>query len=330
MLDLQARVHLDEVKRAGVDVQQELHGSGMRVAGGTRQRQRRLANLATLRVRQQWRRRSLDDLLVTALYRAVALEQMDQGTVPVPQDLDFDVARPGHEPLEVHRVVAEHGARFASRRLDERRQLARRFHHADAAPAAPPAGLHHEGIADARRELGDLPDGARQRRGRSQDRQAGAERQGPRRDLVPERAQDLFRRADEYESGARARRRELGPLGQKAVARVNGIDARPARHADDVVHVAVGLDRRAPGDDEIALVGGEAVERAAVLVGVDGDRPQLQLLGGADDADGDLAAVGDEQTSNASGPEGAAAAGREISHGRVTPAPPASSDRARR
>src|SRR5206468_3384486 len=186
-------------------------------------------NLATLRVRQQWRRRSLDDLLVTTLYRAVALEQMDQGTVPVPQDLDFDVARPGHEPLEVHRVVAEHGARFASRRLDERRQLARRFHHADAAPAAPPAGLHHEGIA---------------------------------------------------------------------VARVNGIDARPARHADDVVHVAVGLDRRAPGADEIALVGGEAVERAAVLVGVDGDRPQLQLLGGADDADGDLAAVGDEQTSN--------------------------------
>src|SRR5207249_7753753 len=63
------------------------------------------------------------------------------------------VARPGHELLEVHRVVAEHGARFASRRLDERRQLARRFHHADAAPAAPPPGLNHERSEEHTSEL---------------------------------------------------------------------------------------------------------------------------------------------------------------------------------
>jgi hypothetical protein len=86
-----------------------------------------------------------------------------------------------------------------------------------------------------------------------------------------------------------------GFRGEKAVARMDRVDARAARHADDVVHVEIGVDRGAAGADPIALVGGEAMPGGSILLGEDRDRPHLQLTGGAHDADGDLAAIGDEK-----------------------------------
>lgn len=47
--------------------------------------------------------------------------------------------------------------------------------------------------------------------------------------------------------------------------------------------------------DDIGLVGFLAVHAEAVLVAVDCDGLEGQLVGGAEDANGDLAAVGDEQ-----------------------------------
>ena len=49
-----------------------------------------------------------------------------------------------------------------------------------------------------------------------------------------------------------------------------------------------------PAPDLIALVGLEAVQRIFVLLGPDGDRLQAELVGGAEDADGDFGTVGDE------------------------------------
>ena len=45
------------------------------------------------------------------------------------------------------------------------------------------------------------------------------------------------------------------------------------------------------------LVGGPDMQRVGVRVAVDGDRLDAQLPTGADDADGDLAPIGDEQPS---------------------------------
>ena len=55
------------------------------------------------------RRRLLDQLLVAALDRAVALAEVDHVAVLVAQDLDLDVARPLDELLEVDARVAERG-----------------------------------------------------------------------------------------------------------------------------------------------------------------------------------------------------------------------------
>jgi len=114
---------------------------------------------------------------------------------------------------------------------------------------------------------------------------------------VPDKvgAQHVLARAHEGEAGAGARGGHLGLRGEKAVARMDRVDARAARHADDVVHVEIGVDRGAAGTDRIALVGGEAMPGGSILLGEDRDRPYLQLTGGAHDADGDLAAIGDEQ-----------------------------------
>ena len=69
---------------------------------------------------------------------------------------------------------------------------------------------------------------------------------------------------------------------------------------DDAVDVEVGADRLARLADAVGLVGLEAVQGEAVLVGVDGDGADAQLVGRAEDADGDLAAVGDQELANRS------------------------------
>ena len=46
--------------------------------------------------------------------------------------------------------------------------------------------------------------------------------------------------------------------------------------------------------DLVGLVGLEAVQRELVLLGPDRDRLDAELVGGAEHADGDLGAVGDE------------------------------------
>ena len=265
VLDLQARVGLDEVERAGLDVQQELDASGVRVAGGAPQRERRGAEPPSVGLAQEWRRRPLDDLLMAALHRAIPLEQVHQIAVQIAENLHLDVTRAPHELLDVHRVVAEGAGRFAPRRVHEGPELGRRRDDPDAAATAAVAGLEHEGIADGLRDGAGLAGIARQGAAPRQDRHARCLRQRARRDLVAERAHRLRRRAHEDEAGARARHGEVRALGEEAVARMDGVHPRPARHPDDRVDVEIGVDRRALGADEIALVRDEAMARAPIL-----------------------------------------------------------------
>ena len=65
------------------------------------------------------------------------------------------------------------------------------------------------------------------------------------------------------------------------------------RHVEQLGHVQIGLSRRRPAQRE-RLVGDPDVQRVPVRVGVDGDRAQTGVPAGAGDADGDLAAVGDQ------------------------------------
>src|SRR5205085_2976533 len=56
---------------------------------------------------QRRRGRLLDDLLMAALKGAVALEQVNDVSVPIPHDLDLDVSGTLQQLLQVNAAVAE-------------------------------------------------------------------------------------------------------------------------------------------------------------------------------------------------------------------------------
>ncbi len=113
--------------------------------------------------------------------------------------------------------------------------------------------------------------------------------------LVAELSEDFGARTDEGDAGFLTGAGERGVLRQKAVAGVDGVDVVLLGQRDEGGDVEVGADRFTGPADEVRLVGLEAVQGEAVLVGVDGDGANAEFVGGAKDADGDLAAVGGEQ-----------------------------------
>ena len=99
--------------------------------------------------------------------------------------------------------------------------------------------------------------------------------------------------SDEDDAGGLAGGGELGVLGKEAVAGVDGVGGVAAGGIEDVVDAEVAFGGGA-GADATGLVGEADVEGGAVGVGEDRDRGDGHFAEGADDADGDLAAIGDE------------------------------------
>ena len=122
MLDLQPRIHFHEVELL-LGIHQELDGARADVADGARRGDGRLRH-GRAHLRAQSRRRGLlDDLLMPALHRAVAIEQRDGLAVRIGKDLHLDVPRGRKVALEQQPVVAERGARQALRRFDRGRDF---------------------------------------------------------------------------------------------------------------------------------------------------------------------------------------------------------------
>src|SRR5436190_12159749 len=123
VLDLQARVHLEEVEVV-FRRDDELARAGVAIVDAPRRRHRRLGHPLPQLVRVARRRRLLDDFLMPPLDRAVALEEVDDVAARVTEDLEFDVARLLDVLLEEEAIVAEGLHRLAPRRLDLRAKLA--------------------------------------------------------------------------------------------------------------------------------------------------------------------------------------------------------------
>ena len=111
VLDLNTRVHFDEVERAGM-IDDKLDGSRIGVLrflcesdGGFAKR------LAFLKGKVR-RRGQFDELLSSPLQRAVAFPEVNDVAVIVGENLRFDVARILNEFLDVDVGIAESDARF--------------------------------------------------------------------------------------------------------------------------------------------------------------------------------------------------------------------------
>ena len=177
--------------------------------------------------RDRRRRRLLDDLLVPPLGAAVALAEVDARAVRVEQHLTSTWRDPLEEALEDEPVVAERRARLAARRPAPR-QAVGVGDDAHALAAAAGGGLDQQRVADAAPPRGQRRRPARRRRSRGSTGTPARPRAAG-RGLVAHGRDGVRRRADPGEAGVDDRSREVGVLGEEAVAGMDRVGAGPRR-----------------------------------------------------------------------------------------------------
>ena len=119
---------------------------------------------------------------------------------------------------------------------------------------------------------------------------ARALRGGARRRLAAHEGDDVGGRPDEGQTGFLHRPRELFVLREKTIAGVNGVGAGTARRIDDAIDAEVAVARCAR-PDQVGLVGEADMKRRPIALGVHSHRRQAHLPARAHHANGDLAAV---------------------------------------
>ena len=278
------------------DREEALDGAGADVVDGLGCLHADLADaLAHLRVDDPFGRGGLlDDLLVAALDRAVALAEVDDVAVAVGQHLDLDVAGVVQVALEIDGGVGEEFLAFAAGALEGALELVLGQRHAKALAAAPAGGLDGDGEADLL--LGDaqrVGDGGDGLGGAGHDRHARGLHQLAGTRLRAHRLDRAGGRADEDDAGVLARLRKRCVLGQEPVAGVDRLGARALGDVEDLLDAEVVLGGGSVAE-VVGLGGALDVGRVAVDLRVHGDAGDAELVERADDAYGDLAAVGYE------------------------------------
>ena len=179
-----------------------------------------------------------------ALHRAVALEQVDARAVRVGEHLDFDVPGFGQIFFQQHRVVAESGLRFATRRRERGGEVLTPLHDAHPLAAAARGRLDQHGIADAvgfaceqRVVLSGLVIARHERHPRLTHDDLGF-------GLRSHRAYCSRRRPDERQPGRHCGGREVFVLGEKPVTGMNRLGAGSLGDVDDEIAAQIALPRR--------------------------------------------------------------------------------------
>ena len=218
----------------------------------------------------------------------------------VGHDLDLDVPRADEQPLDVQRAVPEGRGRLAARLVDRLPQAVGGAHGAHAAPAAPRGRLQQKGIADPPGRGGETGVGLVGRGLAGDDGHARRLHQAPGLYLRAEARDDVGRGPDPRQAGVGARGGHLGGLGKEAVAGMDGVGAGLAGGVDDRadVEIAVARMRRTDGDGPIRRA---HVRGPRVGGGAHRHRLDVELAARADDPQGDLAAIGHEQTGDGRG-----------------------------
>ena len=261
VLHLDPGVHLHEVVVA-VGVEQELDGARVHVLDGGRGLDRRPPHAAAQLLREDGRGRLLDELLVAALDRALALAQVHDVALAVRHDLDLDVAGAHARTSRCRRRPRRRRPRLRPGR-PERRGRARSALRTMRMPRPPPP-------ADAFRITGKPMSRATRTALSSSSTTPGEPGTtgharllhgllGPA--LVPHQADGLGPGPDELDVAGLADLGQVARLGEEPVAGVDGVGARDLGRADDGGDVEVRLDA-ARGADADGLVREPDVEAA--------------------------------------------------------------------
>ena len=243
------------------------------------------------------RGRFLNHLLVTALQRTVALEQMHDIAVSVAEYLHFDMARTGDVFFQQDPVVTEGGGGFAfaggQRFVEPRRAV----HPPHALAAATRHRLDQHRIADRIRLLlqarGCLVLAKIARR----HRHAGRLHQFLGRVLATHGPDGGRRRADPDQSRVHHALREFRIFRQEPVAGMNCVRARIARRRQNLSRIQIAFPRRG-GADAQRTVGLARKRHARIGVREYGNCFDAHAPGGADDPPCDFAPIGNQQASH--------------------------------
>ena len=300
VLDLQARVDLEEGERPLARVVEELDRPGADVADRDRQPLRGRLDLVGLVLVQQGRGGLLDHLLVAPLDGAVADADRPRRAVGVGDQLDLDVPGPGHQPLQEDHAAAEGALGLVAGALVGVLELGSRVDPADP-PATPASGrLEHEGVADplggGQRVVQRVDAASAPRRDRHPHllgEELGA-------DLVAQPAHRVGARADEGHAEALAQVRERGVLRDEPPPDPDRVRRALDQHPLEDSQVDVGACRG--GSQRVGLVGLPREHRRAFLVGVERDGAdrvpalRVQVADGVDQPHRGLAAVDDRNS----------------------------------
>ncbi len=288
VFDLEAGVHFEEIEVA-VLVGEELEGAGIRVIRGASDFEGGLADaVAELGMGEhEGRRRFLDDFLMASLDGAFALAEMDQVAVLVAEDLNFNVARAVDPFFEIDFTGTEGALRFTRSGTHGGGEIGFAFYEAHAFAAAAGRGFEKDGVADLGGELGKI--GLRSR----DDGGSGSGSELASGGFRPHLFNGLPGGPDEFYAGFGTGAGKFGVFAEKAVAGMNGVGAGEAGGIEDPMVREIAF-RRGSGPDGDRFVGHLHVERAAIGFGKDGDAWDAEFAESAEDADGDLAAVRDQ------------------------------------
>ena len=211
----------------------------------------------------------------------------------IAQNLDLDMARLGDEFLDEDAVIAKAAGRLVLRTLEPLARLIVVPGDPHPLAAAARAGLDHHRIADLARDLHRLVGIRDQAHVTRHGRDIGLLRDLLRGDLVAHRLDGTHGRADEGNALGLQRLGKLGVFRQEAVARMHRLGPGRANSLHHLVDDDIGL-VRGRGANMDRLIRHPDMQRMAVGIGIDRDRPDTHFPGGLDDAAGDLAPIGDQ------------------------------------
>ena len=299
MLDLKPRVHLHEPDpvraKALRSLGDEFDGPRPHVVHSLCRLDRGRADSHARRRIHPRRRRLLDHLLMAALERAVAFEQMHHVSVAVAEHLHLDVARPQDIFFDQHAIVAEGRGRLAAAALKAIGEVLPRVDPAHTLAAASGDRLDQHRITDLigfglkpvqALVIAQIP---------RCDRHAGIDHQTLGRVLQPHGPDRGRRGADPYQPLGLDGLGEVGVLGQEAIPRMNRRRAGRLGGGQDLRLVEIAFARGGRPDTD-GFVRFAHERHAGVHVGMDRDRADAHSTGGAYDPARDLAPVGDQQT----------------------------------
>ncbi len=240
----------------------------------------------------------LNHLLMAPLNRALALDERNDVSVLIREQLHFDVTWPLETTLEVNRRVAKRTSCFGPGASNRAGQLGLQGHDPHALSTTSGHRLHHQRIADRPRNPDQLP--VRNVAGKclfgsGHNRRASSDRGLAGGGLAAHQRNRLRSRPDERQAGLAAGRGEILVLRQEAVPGMDGVGAGRAGSVDDAVDAEVTLAGRARADGD-RRIGHAHMAGRAIAVRIDRHRRNAHLAARANDPDGDLAAVSDQES----------------------------------